>query len=69
MLKNIKIIYPSPEGDVVEIFTLGRAIDNALTYADSVGYKYKDIQAVLDDILCCPCTEQTDEEVGKHVTN
>ena len=32
MLKNIKIIYPSPEGDVVEIFTLGRAIDNALTY-------------------------------------
>ena len=65
---NIKTIYPSNEGSVVEIVTLGQAIDLELTIARKNGYVHRTVSSIMDNMLCCPCTEITFEPVGKTVT-
>ncbi len=65
---NIKTIYPSSEGDVVEIITLNQAIEIEIAIAASHGYVHDTTDDVINNILCCPCTEYTDEPVGKTVT-
>ena len=67
-MKNIKRIYPSPEGDVTEIISLGAAIDAQIAAAGLAAYVYmSNVDKVLDDILCCPCTELTNLPIGKTV--
>ena len=56
---NVKEIYPSPEGDVVEIKPLAICVIDC--------GKDRDLNHRIDDILVCPTTSFTFEKCGRWV--
>ena len=64
---NVKEIYPSSEGDVTLIRPLKDVIIEYQDRASNHRYVYASKQAVIDDILACPCMSLTDEPTGKTV--
>ena len=67
MQKNIKIIYPTREGDVTQIISTENAVMYQHKNANAADHYYADDQAALDDLLSCPTVSRTSDPVGMSV--
>lgn len=65
---NVKYMYPSEEGDVIEVVSLKDAIEAQHYRAKLAGHTYKDDEDAYQDLLCCPCTSMTSKPIGKTIT-
>ena len=65
---NIKMIYPSVEGDVVEVITLEDAIEEQHRLGMLNGWCYNNDDEALYNLLADPTVTKTEEPVGKTIT-